>query len=295
MMPHRMSDHPSYRARVALVVGVAAVGIIAALILPPLPQSQAYHQFADGRTLLGIPNCLDVLSNAAFLVVGLLGLGFLLRRPQAEEAGGFVAGCEKVPYAMFFLGLLLTGFGSGYYHWAPDDATLVWDRLPMTLVFTSMLSATIVERVSLRVGLWLLAPMVIAGAASVFYWQRSGNLWPYAAAQYLSIALIGLLLLLFPSRYTRSVDLFWMIGTYGLALVAQALDGAVFGLTHMVSGHTIKHLLAALAVFWVLPMLARRTEKPPPEEKSEIRNPKSEAHPNGEIRKQCVRGESRLG
>jgi hypothetical protein len=244
--------------RIWLVVLIALVGALAALLLPPFKQPQAFHQFADQRTWFGIPNFLNAISNAGFLLVGLAGLGFLWNNTTANASRKFIESSERIPYAAFFLSSLFTGFGSAYYHWRPSDSTLVWDRLPMTAAFMSLLAATITERIDLRAGLRLLGPLVLAGASSVGYWRWRGNLWPYAAAQYYSILLVGMILGLFPPRYSRSADLFWVAVLYALAKMAEALDARILAASRFVSGHTLKHLLAALAVFWVLRMLVKR-------------------------------------
>jgi hypothetical protein len=244
--------------RIWLVVLIALAGALAALLLPPLQQPQEYHQFADQRTWLAIPNFLNVISNVGFLLVGLAGLGFLCNKTTVKASRIFVEPAERIPYAAFFLGILFTGFGSAYYHWRPSDSTLVWDRLPMTVAFMSLLAATIAERIALRAGLRLLGPLILAGAASVGYWRWHGNLWPYAAAQYYSILLVGLILALFPARYSRSDDLVWVAVLYALAKVAEALDARILAASRLVSGHTLKHLLAAFAVYWILRMLVKR-------------------------------------
>jgi hypothetical protein len=249
----------SRRQRIGLFAGIALAGAAVFLLLPPLRQPESYHQFIDDRTMWGIPNGLNVLSNAPFAIVGVMGLCFLGKRRAPNAAGGFLEEGERLPLAVFFLGALLTCFGSGYYHWAPNDATLAWDRLPMTLAFMALLAALVGERIDARAGLWLLWPLVIAGAATVWWWRRTGNLWPYAGAQYYSIVLIGLLLLLFPPRYTRSKDLLWVMGFYLLAKVAEALDRPIYVFTGFVSGHTLKHLIATVAVYWVLRMLQKRS------------------------------------
>jgi hypothetical protein len=248
----RLADTGRCGPRVWLFAALAVGGAIATFLLPPLRQPQSYHHFADGRTLAGIPNCLNVVSNAGFLVVGLMGLRFL--------AGGnhFVESRERTAYAVFFLGVCCTCFGSSYYHWAPRDATLAWDRLPMTLAFMSLLSAMMAERISVAVGTQLLWPLVAAGAASVWWWRWTENLWPYMAAQYFSIFLIGWLMLFFPASYTCSGDLLIVTGFYVLAKIAEALDARIFALTGWISGHTIKHLIATVAVYWVLRMLRKR-------------------------------------
>src|ERR1019366_2364209 len=229
----------SRRGRIGLFAGTALAGAAVFLLLPPLRQPESYLQFIDDRTIWGIPNGLNVLSNAPFAIAGVMGLRFLGKKRAPNAAGGFVEESERLPFAVFFLGAFLTCFGSGYYHWAPDDATLAWDRLPMTLAFMGLLAAVAGERIGARAGLWLLWPLVIAGAATVWWWRRTGNLWPYAGAQYFSIVLIGLLLVLLPPRYTRGKDLLWVTGCYLLAKAAEALDRPIFTLTGFVSGHTL--------------------------------------------------------
>ncbi len=118
------------RARTGFVVCLSLLVVAVTFFLPPLRQSPQYHQFADQRAWAGCPNVLNVISNLGLVGVGIVGLAFCLNR---WPAGGrpFLASSERRPYALCFLGTFLTGLGSGYYHWAPDDTTLVWDRLPM--------------------------------------------------------------------------------------------------------------------------------------------------------------------
>ena len=95
-------------------------------------QDQAYHLFADGRSLLGFVNAADTLSSAAFFIAGTLGLIFLWRE-RTSGSRHFVVPEEMRAYWVLFCAVTLTGFGSAYYHMAPDDARLMWDRLPMSL------------------------------------------------------------------------------------------------------------------------------------------------------------------
>jgi hypothetical protein len=164
-----MNERFGFRARLRLVALLILVGLVAIFILLPLRQPQGYHQFADRRAVVGIPNFLNVVSNGLLLLVGLMGLRFLAQKRRRTEPGGFIGSSERWAYVVFFLGVVLTGFGSAYYHWRPSDSTLVWDRLPMTLTFMPMLAATITERIDAKLGVWLLAPLVVAGVASVFY------------------------------------------------------------------------------------------------------------------------------
>jgi hypothetical protein len=251
----RLPNTGRFGPRVWVFAAVAVGGAIASFLLAPLRQPQSYHQFADGRTLARIPNCLNVVSNVGFLAVGLLGLWYL------AVSDRFIEPRERTAYVVFFLGVCATCFGSSYYHWAPRDATLAWDRLPMTLAFMSLLSAMISERISVNLGARLLWPLVAAGALSVAWWRWTGNLWPYMAAQYFTIFLIACLVLGFPPSYTRSGDLLIVTGFYVLAKVAELLDGWIYSLTGRISGHTLKHLIAAGAVYWLLRMLRKRAPR----------------------------------
>jgi hypothetical protein len=240
------------------LVLAAAVGV-AALLFPRTPQPLSYHHFADTRGWLGIPNFGDVASNILFLVSGLWGLAFLCRKSSQHR---FIDPRERWPYVCIFLGLLLTAFGSAYYHLAPDNARLVWDRMPMTVVFMPLVAAQIQERVSVRLGLWLLPVLIAIGIGSVLHWrwselQGAGDLRFYAAVQlYALLALLDAQLL--PPRYTRGADLLVVVGLYVLAKICETGDREIFALWNIVSGHTLKHLAAGVAGLWILKMLQKR-------------------------------------
>jgi len=205
----------------------------------------------------------DVASNVAFLMAGLWGLAFLTGKASNEK---FVHASERWPYFLVFLGLVLTAFGSAYYHLAPDNTRLVWDRLPMTIVFMPLVAAVIGERTNFKLGFWLLPVLTVIGIGSVIHWHftvqhAAGDLRFYAAVQvYAMLALVAALLL--PSRYTGNADLVWVIALYGIAKVAEMADRQIFSLGHILSGHTIKHLFAAASGYWILRMLQKRKPIP---------------------------------
>jgi hypothetical protein len=243
---------------IALMLGVAAGMALLIARLPPIPQPASYHQFADQRRWLGIPNFGNVISNVAFAIVGIWGIAFMRR----HAARAFLDARERWPYLGVFVGLLLTALGSAYYHLFPNNAHLVWDRLPMTIVFGSLVAALIVERISVRAGLQLLPWSICFGAASVLQWYWNeihghGDLRVYAAVQLYS-ALALLLALLLTPRYTRSRDFAIVFGFYVLAKVFESADRQIYTFHHIVSGHTLKHLAAAAAGYWILRMLQLR-------------------------------------
>jgi len=211
--------------------GLLLISAVFLAFSPPIAQDQRYHLFADGRELFGVPNFLDVVSNAIFAVVGIMGL----RRRR-----------DLVAHVLFS-GALLTCFGSSYYHVAPNDARLVWDRLPMTLVFMSVMAWVIAAATGTRCSSRMLVSLLIAGIASVWWWHATGDLRPYFMVQY------GGMLVLFASiLLVKSTRGLWpVLLFYSLAKLVETYDRAIYAFAP-ISGHTCKHLLAGVAVYFIL-------------------------------------------
>lgn len=244
------------RRRACALALLAAVLLVLAFVLPPVAQPQDYHDFADKRAWLGIPNFGNVASNIAFLLAGLTGLAVM--RTSAVRAMG---SASRYGYDLMFLGLVLTAFGSSYYHWAPSDARLVWDRLPMTVVFMPLLAATFAERLHWRSLLPLLT-LTLLGMGSVVYWKFSANFLPYLMAQGGSILLILLALACLPTPWSGRRLMVPALVCYAVAFVCERLDVQIFRLTAgIISGHTIKHLGAAAAFYFILRMLKQQRLK----------------------------------
>ena len=250
---------PAASISIWLLAGIVLASVIAVIAYGPIPQWEGYHAFADQRLVLGIPNFWNVASNLPFAIVGLAGL-FTVR-------GGATPGilpALRPAYLAFFLGTALVAVGSGYYHLAPSDASLVWDRLPMTIAFMAFLAILVGEQIGPAIGARLLLPLVAAGLLSVAYWvftaqQGAGDLRPYVLVQFLPMVLTPLLLLLFPSAFTRIGLLWGMAVAYGLAKLFEVLDAPIFNLVHAVSGHSLKHIAAALGTYFLLLAATRRT------------------------------------
>jgi hypothetical protein len=248
-----------FRTRVVLLLAVVVGLTVATALVPRIAQDPAFHHFADQRTIFGIPHFFDVVSNVPFFLIGLWGLFVALVGSKQM----FAETSERWPYVVLFLGVILTCFGSSYYHWNPNNHTLVWDRLPMTVGFMGLLSATIAERVNLRFGIRWLLPLVLVGIASVVYWNRTelagaGDLRPYILVQFGSLFLLLLILILFPPKYTGGKYVGYAIGFYGLAKLLEVADVPIYRVLHIVSGHTLKHLAAAAGIVWIVWMLKTR-------------------------------------
>lgn len=214
------------RTKIAILLTVLAV-LLFLILVPPLHQDQSYHSFGDRRTLLGIPNFWDVVSNFPFAVVGLMGL-FVFR--------GFA---ERV----LFLGIFFTAFGSAYYHLNPDDARLFWDRLPMTIAFMSIFAIAVQQR-------RLVVPLVIVGVASIVWWRLTNNLWPYGLVQFGSLAALVVI------AFRSEPGLWPVIGWYGLSKIAEHFDKQIYSVFPL-SGHTLKHLLAGIGAWYIVRWLQR--------------------------------------
>jgi hypothetical protein len=245
----------AFEARVLgfIALSIATLGVV--FCLPTHPQDPNYHAFADGRPMLGVPNFLNVISNFPFVVVGALGLWLLLRYDAVRPAGPFLEWRERAPLLVLFSGVLLTGFGSAYYHLRPDNDRLVWDRLPMTVAFMGFFASMIGEQISIRAGAWLLGPLVWLGIASVLTWHWEqigrGDLRLYGFVQFYPMLATPLLIFIFPTRYTRAGDIFVALAWYLLArgLDQSVVDHGVFDQGEWISGHTLKHLSAAAGAY----------------------------------------------
>jgi hypothetical protein len=234
--------------RIAVLLGVTGLAMLVAALAPPLRQDPAYHAFADRRVILGVPFGLNVLSNAGFLLVGLWSF--------AQVARARLPGWERGAGYLFAFGLVLTGVGSAWYHLAPDNATLVWDRLPLAALFPTVFAVAVGDRVSEAAGRALLWPLAALAVGSVVLWHFTDDLRLYALAQFLPLVLIPLMLALFPGR--RPVGpLITGVALYAAGKLFEVTDGAVLAAGGLVSGHTVKHVLAAVAAGFIVRWLAR--------------------------------------
>ena len=233
---------PNIKKGLTILLAGFSLSVTAVLAMGPLTQDPEYHNFADQRSLAGIPNFADVVSNLAFFIAGVVGLYKI--SPKTNK---------KIYYSIFG-SLVLVAFGSGYYHLAPSDQTLFWDRLPMTFFFMSLFSAVIGEYISLSLGRALFVPLLLAGAASVLFWHFHENhdLRPYILAQFFPMLAVPALLLFLNSEHSRKRGYWMLLLMYVLAKVCETFDLEVYAFSGFVSGHTLKHLLSGLGLYLLL-------------------------------------------
>jgi hypothetical protein len=233
-------------------LGALTLLVAAAAFLPGIAQDPSYHRFADQRAWLGVPHATDVLSNLAFALAGLAGLVRLASRDRAHFAPAVEAGMRCIA-----LGFVATALGSAWYHAEPTDASLVWDRLAIVVVFAGMLGAAMPPSNGDDRGRSSLASLVALGIASVIWWRVSGNLAPYLAFQFGGMLI--LVVLVATGRASAPIPWLWVIAWYGLAKAAEVADREIWELTRgIVAGHALKHLLAAVAGATALSPLWKR-------------------------------------
>jgi hypothetical protein len=229
------------------VSGILLIGLL--LLTDPIPQNPAYHLLADHRHWLGTSNFANVFSNLPFAIVGLIGL-FLNAENNAKT---------KRSWQIFFIGLIAVAVGSSYYHLNPNNQTLVWDRLPMMISFMALFVALLIENMPEYKERTALPIAVLLGLSSVIYWDITDDLRFYGFMQFAPLLAIPLMLYLFNGRYSHRNYLAYALVFYILAKVFELTDSFIFELTgQIVSGHTIKHLLAAVATYCIYVMLKQR-------------------------------------
>ncbi len=229
-------------AELALLLAVAALAALAAL-LPATGLPAGYHDFADQRTLLGLPHALDVLSNLPFAVMGAWGLWWL-RRVPLDRLGTAQRGLA----GLLFIGLIATAFCSSGYHLDPHDAGLCIDRVGMSLAFAGLLGLAAADRISARAGVALAALVAVAAPATALVAWLGGNMTPWAVLQGGGLVLLAALALRRPQPRALGFSIIGVIAFYAVAKALELADAPVFALTQqLISGHSAKHLVAALA------------------------------------------------
>jgi hypothetical protein len=249
--------------RTRLVVLWVAGGVALLAAFAHRLRTPAYNVFADQVTCLGIPNFTNVASNLAFVLVGVAALAWFWTERSRLPGARFGGRTGLALYASVFVAAILVGLGSAYFHYAPTNATLFWDRMPMTLAVAALTGAFVAERVDARAGVVVALALALALPGALVYWRTSEaagaeNLWPYVVGLYGSLGVATLVLVLFPSPYTHGGQALVAVAWYALAMpFDKVLDGWVYSLGGVVGGHAVKHLMAALAMFWLFWFMLR--------------------------------------
>jgi len=238
--------------RERILAGLVLLLALAACALPFIAQDEGFHQFVDTRSWLGIPNAQNVLSNLPFALAGMAGLSLLALRRLRTPGAAF-----STHLALFFGGLIATAVCSAWYHASPASSHLALDRMGMVLAFAGTFGLLATDKVSARAGWCMAGLMLAAGPASVLWWQVTGNLAPYAVVQFGGMLLLLLAALLW--REPGGPRWGWVLALYAAAKVCEVYDYEIYAWTaHIVSGHALKHIVAAGTALAVMRPLMRR-------------------------------------
>tara|TARA_B100001093_G_scaffold416389_1_gene407047 strand:+ start:456 stop:1169 length:714 start_codon:yes stop_codon:yes gene_type:complete len=229
--------------------------------MPQIPVSQSYHEFSDTRPCLGIPNFGDVISNFPFALFGILGVITVIKMSGGKI---FLKHYHCWPYLIFFCAVILVSLGSSYYHLNPSNGRLYLDRAPILLGFICLFAAFFADRVNQQIGIFLLFPSLLTLGCAAFLWDFSqlhlgGDLRFYALLQIYTFVALPLICWFFPNNYyTGNRHLYMILSWYAVAKVCEVYDQTIFeSLAGLISGHTLKHFVASIAVFVVIGMLRR--------------------------------------
>lgn len=231
--------------------GTLAAVVLAPLILVammhPVIRGAGFHVYADQRTTLGIPHIGDVLSNLPFVIVGLFGMW------HARDITGLPRGLVLA----FFASVACIGLGSGLYHLTPSDATLAVDWLPIALTASLMVALLVHDRIDPTLGWIVTAVATAASVGSIAWWWFTLDARWYGLVQLTSIALVPVIVILYPRGRLERGWLLAGVACFVLARLVHAQDRALLDASGVISGHTLKHLLAASATWCVLRSLPR--------------------------------------
>jgi hypothetical protein len=237
-----------YRGFVLIIVFI--ITAITLYFIDPIAQDLAYHNFSDCRTYFGIPHFMDVMSNIFFLIIGFMGWRLASRAYRKTTMVYFLM------FFTLFTGVFFTGLGSAFYHYAPNNFSLIFDRLPMTLVFTAFFSSIIYDYVGRLVGAISFYSLFLIGIHSIFYWyytelNGAGDLRLYAFIQFFPVVAVPLILVFYKNSKLYTKQLLMVFFAYALSKLCEYYDTEIFNILKVISGHTIKHIFSALAIYFI--------------------------------------------
>ena len=123
----------------------------------------------------------------------------------------------------------------------------------MGFAFAGLLGLAAAGRVSERVGAAMGLAVLLLAPVCVHLWAANGNLLAWVVLQFGGMALVLALACVRPRIGAIDIRWGWIIAAYTAAKILELGDHEVYAFTgHLVSGHTLKHVVAALTAWPVI-------------------------------------------
>lgn len=230
------------------------MAIILLLFYGPIPQDQEYHDFADKREIFGIPHFLDVITNLLFLAPGIWGL-YLSSKYEKRW--------PKIIFKTIFTGFILLTFGSGYYHWQPNNFGLMLDRIPIGIIILAFFTLILYDCIGKQIAKQLFVPLQMFGVISVIYWYitevyHSGDLRPYILVQFFPVIAIPLIIILYNRKVIYLKELIIIFTFFFLARFTEAMDEEIYDGLKLISGHNLKHIFMSVSGIFIAVLAKKR-------------------------------------
>lgn len=211
--------------------------------------SEHYHDFVDERKFLGIPRFFDTVSNFGFFLVGFLFIKEIFLKDEKDKNLIWIA-----------IGTILVCFGSGYYHLMPEDSRLLWDRLPISIVFAGILSYSLHANELIKVS-WKKSfdiGYLVFSIMSVLIWYIGSLENKSWLSAYVFVQFGGMIILIYVSLIGKNKEfnqkIFAVLIWYVVAKICEHFDSTIYQWTEqMISGHTLKHIFSAIALYQWFP------------------------------------------
>ncbi len=203
------------------------------------PAAYSAH-LADNNSHFGIPNIWTVITTSGYAYLGAYGL---IRRSQFPES-------YRTLGTIFAFAILGTGFGSSYFHYNPNPSTLFWDQLPMSIGFASFAGMVIADRVCVKTGRILGYLLTVVGPWSVWnIYFGNGETFYYICLQFGTLLFALLVIALTRAAKMKTSLIFFGLIAYVVAKVLETYDGPIFDALGFISGHSLKHIAATIALW----------------------------------------------
>ena len=140
----------------------------------------------------------------------------------------------------------------------PNDSTMLWDRLGMSVVIGSCISLLIHDMSDRNLAGMIHLPIVVTSVISVLWWPVFDDLRFYFIVKHHPFILFPILLFYGNHIYDKISGYYWGLSMFILATLFEFTDLQIFEITGFISGHTLKHIFAGVGLWLLMAMIRDR-------------------------------------